>query len=286
MLDDFETGGGANALGGYPWAGGSGDGSASTSVTMTYSDGGPSSVSTKFAAITGTIVLGNDSAQNISWGLMNESLPNSNLSGYTGLSFDMRGQMNGFRVLAIEGNSPIQDHNANCTFTYTAVPACAIDQGTVIAGVTDGYLGSAPDTGAFESNAAPFAAGAQRSADASICGQVADIAASLPPQAPSSWTPETEPDAGVSDAGTTDAGLFTDAGAAQSKPDAGTEFKASGGGCDCKVASRASSPNKSGVAWGSLALAAGVGLGTRRRRGSSRKADGTNCERPAEQRVR
>jgi hypothetical protein len=232
---------------------------------MTYADGGSTSSSTKYAAIAGTMVLGYDAALNISWGQMNEGLPNSNISSYTGVSFDMRGQMMGFRALAIQGNSPIQDHNANCVFSGTIVPACAIDQGTVIAGVTDGYSGSAPDIGAFESNVAPFVPGAQRSADANTCGKLADITVTLPTRAPSPWAPASEPDSGADDAGVSDASVGY-AGTVGTQPDAGSAGAIVGGGsCGCKVVVVRSTAYGLSSSWTPLALASILALARRRR---------------------
>lgn len=228
---------------------------------MTYADGGPTASSTKYAAVSGTMVQDNNS-----WGLMDEGIPDSDVSQYTGISFDMRGQMKGFQALAIGDNSPIQDHNANCPFTGTGVPTCAVDQGVTIAGVTDGFAGSAPDIGAFESGVTPFVPGAQRAADSSICGKVADITSTIPPQAPTPWTPAPDVDAGVTDAGVTDAGA-ADAGANQtaaSSPDAGgPTLVAGGGGCGCRIVGTTGNTRRTAAVIALLALA---GITRRRRR--------------------
>ena len=244
LLDDFEAGG-ANGLGGQPLAGGSANsGGAGTSVTMTFAAGGPSSSSTKYASVSGTIVLGNNS-----YGSMNESIPNKDVSQYTGISFDMRGQMRGFNVLTMGNGGLVQDHNGNCPITGTDVPACAVDQGAVIAGITDGFQGAAPDIGAFESGVLPFVAGAQRAAEPSQCGKIADITSSVPRQPPNPWSPLLEPDAGTGDAGpsTPDAGLLT--------PDSGTGIStAGGGGCGCRTIGTTSKSS----AWVTLLALAGI----------------------------
>lgn len=255
LLDDFESAGGSNALGGSTWASGSGDGTQSTSVNLTFADGGASSNSKSYAVISGAMFQGWDSAANISWGQMEEVLPNSNLSSYTGVSFDMRGRLKTFQVLAIEGNAPVQDHNASCTFSGSAIPACAVDTGVNIPGVTDGYTGSAPDIGAFETGVAPFAAGAVRNADASTCGKVADLNVELPKRVSTPWTPVSpDMDAGV-DAGITE------------PPDAGTgPGSVTGGGCRCNLATAAGLSRRTTTAAGLVAI---LLLSAKRRRRDS-----------------
>ena len=115
MLDDYDSGS-TNALGGSPWAGGSGDGTESTSLTMAFVDGGSTSSSKKYAAMTRTWFQGWDSTKNLSWGNMTEGLAGANLAAYTGISFDMRGRLKNLDVLAINGNSPVQSHNDSCAF--------------------------------------------------------------------------------------------------------------------------------------------------------------------------
>ena len=198
-IDSFESSGGQNAFGGWASASGSGDGSTSTGMTLTYASGGTAG-SGLHAHVAGTIVAGNNS-----WGSMNESLPNVDLSQYTGLAFEVRGRMKSFRVLATGGYSPVQDHNAVCALSGTTVPSCAVDQGTALAGITDNSSGLAPDIGAFESGVAPWVAGAARTNDATICGKIADMSITLPPQYVSPWLKI--PDAGVPDAGVPDVGI-------------------------------------------------------------------------------
>jgi hypothetical protein len=121
-VDDFESGGGANGLGGAPFGGGGGDGITGTSGTLSYGNGGPTP-STKYAHFAGTMVMGD------SWGLFTETIPNKDLSAYSGLSFDIRGQLKALKLGSTGGGNPVQSHNASCSFTGAVVPACAIDQG-------------------------------------------------------------------------------------------------------------------------------------------------------------
>src|SRR5664279_2786939 len=122
-------------------------------------------------------------------------------------------------------------------------------------GITDGYSGSAPDIGAFESGVTAFVAGAQRAADANLCGKIADITSTIPPQAPSPWPPAPDADAGVPDAGVPDAGA--------SSPDAGTgSTTARGGGCGCRTFGTTGNAGRTSSTIALLALAGFV----RRRR--------------------
>jgi hypothetical protein len=260
VLDDFESPGAANALGGYAWGGGSGDGGASTFAELTYGDGGPGA-STHYGALSGTIVMGDGS-----YGLFNEGLPGSDLSAYTGISFDIRGSIHGLRVLAT-GGSPIQDHNASCSFGDAGVAPCAAGQGVVIPGVEEGVNGAAPDIGALQAGGRTWTPGAQRPSGA-VCGKIADIDAALPPSAPNPWS-----DAGLAE--------VVDASAADASRDASIagDAAASGpgptavGGCSCRAARRGDGEERGWLALGGVAV-----LAIRRRRplcplpGASRRA--------------
>jgi hypothetical protein len=262
VVDDFESGGSAaNGLGGYPWGGSSGDGgTVSTFAVLTYASGGPAG-STQYAQFGGTIVFGDSS-----WGLFEESLPGSDLSAYTGVSFDVRGGMRGLRVLAT-GGSPMQDHNASCAVSGTAVPSCALGQGVAISGIAGNLDGGPPDLGAFSSGGPVWHAGAQRPTDPSVCGKIADLDAALPARAPNPW-----PDGGGRDGssedgygGAADAGLdATTAPGADATVDgalggAGGE----GRGCAC----RAGGPLEGGAPVGLLLPGvAGLVAAARRRR--------------------
>ena len=247
MVDAFESPGGANGLGGYAWGGASGDGVSSTSGKLGYASGGASAASTKYAHFAGTMVLGDNS-----WGLMTESLSQQDISAYTAIAFDIRGQRDGLRVLATGGNSPVQDHNGSCALQPT--PTCAVGQGIVIPGITDGFAGAAPDLGAFETTLPPWSAGAQRPADVSGCGKIADATGALPPPYQPQWA---QSDAGASDASVSPTGDAS----APSAPTAGT---GAASGCSCRIADRG---ENAGLPV--LSMAALVLLFTRRRRPES-----------------
>lgn len=227
LVDDFQSPGAANGLGGYAWGGGSGDGGTlSTSATFTYGAGGPSG-STAYAALSGTMVLGDNS-----WGVLTESVPNRDLSAYTGISFDVRGGMRGFRLLAT-GGSPVQDHNGTCLFSGSTVPSCALGRGVTIPGVATGSDGGAPDLGAFSSTQSPWQAGAQRADDPNVCGKIPDLDASLPPQAPNPWQ-----DSGLADAGLDSTTPQGDAASSEGGDAAAAIVRspaAQGSGCGCRI---------------------------------------------------
>lgn len=246
VVDDFESASALNGLGGSPWGGGAGDGVSLTSGNLTFATGGPGT-STKYASFTGSMVFGDSS-----WGLFNESVPDKDLSSYTAISFDIRGGIKDFKVLA-SGGSPLQSHNATCSFLGSTVPSCALDQGAVLAGVTDGFGGAAPDIGAFESTSPPWVAGAVRSADSSICGKIADMAYTLPPRAPNPWQ----------DAGAVDAGATMDAGPADASADGSADASlpdgtsvSPAGGCGCRVAGDSTRTNPLAIVLGAMAVAA------------------------------
>jgi hypothetical protein len=227
LLDTFDAPGAANGLGGYAWGGGSGNGGMlGTTVVLTYTSGGPAG-STSYAALAGTIVLGDSS-----WGVLTESLSSSDLSMYTGISFDVRGRTKGLRVLAT-GGSPIQDHNDSCALSGMVAPACAIGRGAVIPGIAVGVDGGPPDLGAFPSAQPPWQAGAQRPNDPSVCGKIADLDAALPPPIPNPWG-----DGGGGSDGGPDATKTSDASTGGGA-DGGTPESASGkSGCACRVKGR------------------------------------------------
>jgi MYXO-CTERM domain-containing protein len=180
---------------------------------------------------------------------MTESIPNRDLSSYTGLSFDVRGQMKGLRVLVTGGNAPAQDHNDGCPFSGASVPACAVGRGTVIPGITDGFSGAAPDLGAFASGKAPWVAGARRTTDPTVCGKIADVGEPLPPQPDNPWL-----DGGTSP----DGGTGLDGG----PPDGGGGAAPSGGGCGCRTAA---DPRSGAARLLAICLLGFAGLRRRRR---------------------
>jgi hypothetical protein len=255
-VDDFESPGAANGLGGYAWGGSSGDGgTASSFATLTYPAGGPPG-STRYAAFAGTIVLGDNT-----WAVVTEGAGGTNLSGYTQLSFDVRGAMRGLRVLAT-GGSPVQDHDDSCSLSGTQVPACAIGAGAIVPGIAQGADGGPPDLGAFTSGEPPWPAGAQRPNDPTLCGKLPDIDAALPPPVPNPWADAGNADAALDGASAADATL----GAADSGADGGTSAGALGGspGCGCHVGS---APATSGVSV--IGMVAAM-LARRRRRAARR----------------
>lgn len=184
LVDDFESR--SNVFGGAAWAGGSGDGTQSTGMDVKLLSGGTNG-SGKYAAIVGTVFQGWDDDAAISWGNMSESFGGANLSAFTGLSFDIRGQSKDLKPLTILGNTPVNDHNASCTSAAPTVPSCAIDQGVPINTVTNNAADGVPDIGAYEAGTTSLTPGAGRSADPSVCGKIADITPTLPVRAAHPW---------------------------------------------------------------------------------------------------
>jgi hypothetical protein len=214
VLDDFTTT--ANALGGAPWAGGSGDGATGSIASLAMGSGGPSGHD-RIAMMTGTAVDGFGS-----WALFQESLPRSNLSTYSGVSFDVRGHMNDFRVPA-SGGSPVQSNNAICEEADAALASCARGAGVVVPGVNPGTTGQAPDLGAFTSTSLPWSPGAQRASDDALCGKLADLDASLPPQAPGPWS-AAAPEASDTEAAPLASSTSCACRAGQSRPSGAARF--------------------------------------------------------------
>jgi hypothetical protein len=264
-LDDFEANA-TNAIGGSPWAGGSGDGTTGTFVELSLAPGGPPG-STRYAAITGTSVLGYGS-----WGLFLEPTLDRDLSAFTALSFDVRGSMRGFRVLALHGN-PVQDHNANCAASGTDVPSCAVGQGAILPGIAESPSSGAPDIGAFQSAVAPWVPGARRPDDDSLCGKLADVDASLPSQAPNPWAQSADsdaspgPDGAFSGDAASDASPGPDGALGGDAPATAGSAKNNSSGCACRTA-KPQSAGDLGLRAAGLWLLFCAALTSRRRRRS------------------
>ena len=275
-VDDFETPGAANGLGGNAWGGSSGDGGTVSSFgVLTYPDGGPAD-STRYAAFGGFIVLGDNT-----YAVVTEGANGADLSGYTQLSFDVRGSMRGLRVLAT-GGSPAQDHNDSCAFTGMEVPACAVGAGVTIVGVSQGTDGGVPDLGAYAAGATPWPTGAQRPNDPTVCGKLPDLDASLPPALVNPWADaggDATTDVASGDGAADDSGREGDVGAMTDDGGPRGEGGASGG-CGCRVGS---AQGALGEASGGAALASGAALAlmARKRRGAHGRRAARNADRSA-----
>lgn len=119
----------------------------------------------------------------------------ADLSQYSGISFDIRGTA--ILELATSQLEPQQSDNVTCPLDAQQVPTtdCAIDQSAQFPPYTNGFKGSAPDLGAYQSGETPWTSGASFTDPGTLCG-------STPP----------------------------DAGAAS---DAGLVREVDGGGCAC-----------------------------------------------------
>jgi hypothetical protein len=160
------------------------------------------------------------------------------LTPYTGVSFDIRGTAS--LELATSQLQPQQSKNVTCPLDAQQVPttSCAVDQGTPFSPYTDGFKGSAPDLGAFESDATPWTSGAS-----------------------------------IADPGTTcsggDAGLDAGGDAGGDASDAGVITQVAGGGCACAQTGRrrsgSATPSPAATAFLSLLVVAGLRRPGRRR---------------------
>lgn len=173
------------------------------------------------------------------------------LSGYSAISFDLRATSRystaGDKVLGVEG------HNATCSdpLNPAAPGTCAIDLGEPLPPLTDGFLGGAPDIGAFESGASPWVAGARFTEDWTSCDKPGEAVFDLPPM-------PSLPEGGD---GGRDAGEMVDA----------ADDRTSGGsraGCECTILH-----SRAGQGWAFLAgILASVALRRRSRAKESRHA--------------
>ncbi len=148
LIDDFEDNDATDP------AGGSWVAAADAASTASLSLAGPGNGSSYAATLSCALAQGG-------WCQIQDVFVSSyDASPETGVRFDAR------VVYALSWGSgsqaPVQLTNDSCTVdgSYFPVDACAIDAGTAVAGITDGYQGAAPDIGAFESGTTPWLAGA------------------------------------------------------------------------------------------------------------------------------
>jgi hypothetical protein len=151
LLDDFD-GGGANQLGGSWLAGCGANSSCAKSTASGYAGNA--------LRLTGT--TSKDGYANAITYLSPTSGNTADLSGYTGISFRIRGTAALNLSNGTTSSTPIQEHNLDCPVDTNGVPtsSCPVDQGGLFSPYTDGYAGAAPDVGAFEAAQTPWTAGA------------------------------------------------------------------------------------------------------------------------------
>ena len=162
LLDDFDHGS-TNTLGGSWWGGASpGSGSTGTSSTTAgYAGNGftviGSNVKEGYAAIHANLAADGTSP--------------ADLSAYTGVSFRIRGTATQNLSNGTATTTPAQAHNLDCPVDANGVPtsSCPVDQGGLFSPYTDGYAGTAPDVGAFESGQTPWTAGSTTVEPTALC---------------------------------------------------------------------------------------------------------------------
>jgi hypothetical protein len=180
LLSDFESGFGSY-LGTSWWPG------AASGSSATLTSGSPGVACSNGAAK----LAGNQFVQG--WnGLGLPLSPSSNgsvdLSGYSGVSFDVRARSSFW--ISAQGTppiEPIQGFNFACPVDAFQVPttSCAIGKAQAIAG----YVAAGSDLGAFPSGSRRWTAGAQFSEDPASCIPPRDVVMGLPPAAPYPATP-------------------------------------------------------------------------------------------------
>jgi hypothetical protein len=244
LLDDFESGTLENSLGGYFW-GGSQDNV--TSLTIDAPGAGGSGLA---AHLTGQVVLGD-------WALMQTMLNAAgtpvDVSAYTGISFDVLATTQ-FYLAGATGLVPQQSGNGICPLDANQIPttSCGIDDGQLFPPFTDGYAGTAPDRGAFESGEPRWTSGAFFTQQTDSCTPPPDTPFTLPPAGTYPVSADSGSDAGGGDAGTDGSTAIIDEPAADT-------------GCACTLASGPHA-NSDGSIGGLLGSLVGVSILRRRRR--------------------
>jgi hypothetical protein len=95
----------------------------------------------------------------------------TDVSAYTGISFRIRGTATLTLSNGTATTTPAQAHNLECPVDANGVPtsSCPVDQGGLFSPYTDGFAGTAPDVGAFESGVAPWTAGSTTVEPSALC---------------------------------------------------------------------------------------------------------------------
>jgi hypothetical protein len=95
----------------------------------------------------------------------------ADLSAYAGISFRIRGTATLTLSNGTASTTPVQAHNLDCPVDANGVPtsSCPVDQGGLFSPYTDGFAGTAPDVGAFESGVTPWTAGSTTVEPSALC---------------------------------------------------------------------------------------------------------------------
>lgn len=166
LIDDFDAGS-ANRFGGT-WQAVQGS---------SLGAGGPSSTAAKSTvagyASSALALIGNNVKEGnaaLMTFLSSDGTP-VDLSAYTGISFRIRGTATLNLSNGTPSTTPIQQHNLDCPVDANGLPttSCPLDQGGLFSPYTDGFTGTAPDVGAFESGVTPWTAGSTTVEPSAMC---------------------------------------------------------------------------------------------------------------------
>jgi hypothetical protein len=166
LIDDFDAGS-ANRFGGT-WQAVQGS---------SLGAGGPSSTAAKSTvagyASSALALIGNNVEEGnaaLMTSLSSDGTP-VDLSAYTGISFRIRGTATLNLSNGTPSTTPIQQHNLDCPVDANGLPttSCPLDQGGLFSPYTDGFTGTAPDVGAFESGVTPWTAGSTTVEPSALC---------------------------------------------------------------------------------------------------------------------
>ncbi len=148
LLDDFADGDEESELTGNSWWSEGGNGSSVTATVET--DPTTGSVALHYA---GDVTTGG-------WALLGLVVTDVDFTQYSTLRFTAR--TSGTLHISSPDGDPTLANNADCPLDDAFLPSadCALDQGLEYPPITDGFLGTAPDLGAFELGAEPWTAGA------------------------------------------------------------------------------------------------------------------------------
>jgi Right handed beta helix region len=159
LVDDFDAGS-TNRLGGA-WSGNGSGGSTATESTVVGYTGNA-------VALTGNNIR--EGVAGLGTFLSSGQGP-VDVSAYTGISFRIRGTATLVLSNGTPSTTPVQAHNLDCPVDANGVPtsSCPVDQGGLFSPYTDGFTGTAPDVGAFESGITPWTAGSTTVEPSALC---------------------------------------------------------------------------------------------------------------------
>ena len=159
MVDDFDAGS-TNRLGGVWWGAGNSGSTATKSTVAGFAGSG--------VALTGNNIREGVAGMGT---VLSSGQGPVDVSAYTGVSFRIRGTATLTLSNGTATTTPVQAHNLECPVDANGLPtsSCPVDQGGLFSPYTDGFAGSAPDVGAFESGVTPWTAGSTTVEPSALC---------------------------------------------------------------------------------------------------------------------